>query len=329
MPRRWPWGAQRVADERATRADRDAGASDVTRGQPLAIDRLNDLLIVAPFKEWLRTLHLDSLDALFAVPGEASLHKPGLGGWRERVRIEPTECSASDPRGEVGLTRPATLYLKRFSNPPAQGRRLVRDARNGARSVAEVEWNWLHCCWREGLPCPMPVAMGSEFRGGRERRSALLMSAVAGQSLERGLAAAHAPDRPTLRTLLDATADLVKRFHRGGLVHRDLYCSHVFYDRDAGGNLSLRLIDFQRVLRPVRGRARWIVKDLASLHYSAPAGVVTRTDRLRWLKRYLGLPKLDAPAKVLAWQVVGKTARIARHDRRRMARLRAAGEGTA
>ena len=48
---------------------------------------------------------------------------------------------------------------------------------------------------------------------------------------------------------------------------------------------------------------------------------VSETDRLRWLKRYLNAPKLDATAKCLIYRIIGKTAAIARHDRRRGARL--------
>jgi hypothetical protein len=111
------------------------------------------------------------------------------------------------------------------------------------------------------------------------------------------------------------TADLVARLHNGGFVHRDLYLSHFFYDSQAA-TAAIRLIDLQRMMRP-RRMGRWIVKDLAALHFSTPAEVASNTDRLRWLRRYLGLRKLDYPAKRFALRVIGKTARIARRERRR------------
>ena len=49
--------------------------------------------------------------------------------------------------------------------------------------------------------------------------------------------------------------------------------------------------------------------------------VVSHAARLRWLKRYLGVSKLNRDWKRLAYGVIGKTIGMARHDRRRLARL--------
>jgi hypothetical protein len=123
--------------------------------------------------------------------------------------------------------------------------------------------------------------------------------------------------------LIPLSAELVSRLHEQGYIHRDLYLSHVFFDLDAEIEDSLHLIDLQRVIRPRWGWRRWIVKELASLNFSAPPHLVTGADRVRWLKHYLHLPKLDVSAKRLAYRVIGKTQRIARHDRRRRAGLEA------
>ncbi len=65
-------------------------------------------------------------------------------------------------------------------------------------------------------------------------------------------------------------------------------------DGDAAAiHQSPHLTDLQRVFRPRLRGERWLIKDLASLNYSAPAGLIARADRLRWLKRYLGVAKLD------------------------------------
>ena len=128
--------------------------------------------------------------------------------------------------------------------------------------------------------------------------------------------------RAECRSLVEPVASLIARLHDRGYVHRDLYLSHIFHDPAVPRRSSLCLIDLQRVLRPRRCRGRWIVKDLASLDFSTPRKLIGRTDRLRWLIRYLGIPEMDASARRLVYRIAGKTRRIARHERRRLARLR-------
>jgi tRNA A-37 threonylcarbamoyl transferase component Bud32 len=120
------------------------------------------------------------------------------------------------------------------------------------------------------------------------------------------------------RELVRQIARLVRRFHRAGFYHRDLYLCHIFV-REERGNFALYLIDLQRVRqkRPGQVGRRWLVKDLAALNYSAPAGIITRTDRMRFVRDYLGLKRLDGVARKLVGSVVAKTGRIARHDEKK------------
>ena len=170
---------------------------------------------------------------------------------------------------------------------------------------------------QDGIACARSVALGEELRGRRERRSVLVSEAAPGQSLERWMARWHEFRPSTAREVSLGVARLVSKLHRKGYVHRDLYLSHIFYDSTCGGDEALRLIDLQRVIRPRWRQARWIVKDLASLNFSAPPQCFSRADRLRWLLVYLGTGKLDATARRLAYQVVGKTMRIRRRAGRK------------
>ena len=273
---------------------------------------LNDLTVVATHETTLRANRLDSLEALFTVGRGETLGKPGLAPWRERIRLTLTDD---------GHER--TFYLKRFTNPPGHARREVRRSGSGALSVAGMEWAWMNALTRDGIACVRPVAFGQELARGRERRSAILTEAVPGKSLEAWMSEWNQADRAVIRRLSAPVAELIARLHNAGYIHRDLYLAHVFFDPTAPPEKSLHLIDLQRVRRPTGRFRRWIVKDLAALNYSAPARLVSRSDRLRWLKRYLGTSKLDASARRLAYRVIGKTFTVARHDRRRMVRLSA------
>ena len=122
-------------------------------------------------------------------------------------------------------------------------------------------------------------------------------------------------DLPLKRKLLRDAAGLTRTLHGAGLCHRDLYLCHLFVAPREDHRLIL--IDLQRVGRAFPFRARWIVKDLAALHYSAPPSVASRADRFRFLKAYLGTPRLDGEARALARKVERKARRIRRHEDRK------------
>lgn len=274
---------------------------------------VNDLQVRTGFTAILRLNGLDSIDALFAVRSDMPLGKPGLDPWRERLRV--TLPDGPDKNGPTERV----FYIKRYQNPPA---RAIREARRAdARSIAGVEWRWIERLRRDGIPSVGAVALGEEFDGSRETRSVLVTAAVPGESLETLVPVWHLDKRRDLRRLISPLAKLVSRLHGRGYVHRDLYLCHVFFAENANPDDSLRLIDLQRMCRPRWNMARWVVKDLASLNYSAPEDAVSTTDRVRWLKTYLGKPRLDAEARRLLYCIVGKTQRIARHDTRRRGRF--------
>ena len=259
------------------------------------------------FAEALRAEGLDTLSAWMTVRGAASLDKPGLGGWRERLALD------------VGGRR---LFLKRYDAPPRRERRAAR--RRGFRAVAEIEWHWLHRLRGLSIRVPEPVAFGYERRAGRERRSFIVTAAVPGDSLERcvrGTADQAVVDRlndPAARRALTVElARIIRRLHGAALFHRDLYLSHIFLDAHAPTEQALTLIDLQRIVRPRWRRRRWRVKDLAALHYSLPTASASRAQRMRFFKHYCGVKRLSPWHKSLIRQIARKTRRIAKHDANR------------
>ncbi|GIK15339.1 MAG: hypothetical protein BroJett003_03030 [Planctomycetota bacterium] len=267
------------------------------------------LEIDSAFEALLRRNGLSDPEALLNLQGAARLSKRGLASWRERLRVEL--------QGEDG--RRASFFLKRYVDPPRSAVRAARRICAAARTLAGVEWTWMRRLAESGIGVPKAVALAEERRGDRELRSAVLITEVPGESLEAWFARGSGSADDIRRRLIAPLASLIRRFHETGHVHRDLYAAHAFVEETVAGPV-FRLIDLQRVFRPRWRRRRWIVKDLASLSYSCPAGLVSRAARVRWLKHYLEVSRLRAGDKRLIRSIAHKTRSIARHDARRLRR---------
>lgn len=274
-------------------------------------------LHIQPYARELLAIHgLDSVDALMRPTGAEPLDKPGLESWRRRSRLRLGDQDGSE----------RVFYLKCFDRPPRMSSwRTALGAGQEATGYAAGEVVRIEALRAAGIPTLRWAAWGREMEGGGEIRSFVLTEAVPGYSLESWLPgclrAMPAERRESLKpVILNRLAELVGRFHSAGFVHRDLYLSHVFIDLPAAREVSLTIIDLQRVFRPRRLVTRWQVKDLAQLHYSMPDWFASAADRLDWLRCYLGTQRLDARQKRLVVRVVRKARRISRHDRRRLAR---------
>jgi heptose I phosphotransferase len=119
------------------------------------------------------------------------------------------------------------------------------------------------------------LTWGQEDRRGG--RSYVVVSAVPGDAIERcgkDYLRRHPGQPEAAEALSEALVSLVRALHDAGLVHRDLYASHVFL-HESEGELDLYLIDMARVFAPMRRLFRWGVKDLAQLKYSMPPQWVT------------------------------------------------------
>ncbi len=248
------------------------------------------------------------MEDLFTVEG-VKLEKSTLPKWRERVAIDLVEGQGESHR----------FYVKRFSRG---GRRSVLGSIfKGGRgsSPARIERDWILRLTESGIAVPKVAAFG-EASGGR---SALVLEEVLGESLERWVLdrKERAP-----RALIEAVADLARAFHRLGYIHRDFYLSHIFASGADSAAPKLAIIDLQRVMhRPIRFW-RWRNRDLAQLDYSVPEHVAGPRERVRFLRRYLGVRFLRADRHRRVIRAIRrKSLQIAQHDRRRQARSKKAG----
>jgi len=286
-----------------TRALKRYGNSAVLPEDEL-FERFGPVTVNHRFRSLLQQAGLAG-EAAFTYEGGTSLVKPGLGR-RQRIRLDLEHEGAT-----------VTVYMKRLRRP-GLGQQLRR----------VLFCHPLHStCWWERymikqlgaarIPTVTVAAWGEKMLGLWEQSSVLITEAISGQSLEQFLPAYAIPQRgPQLRrwrAAIDQLAALIGDFHRAGFCHRDLYASHVFVSFEEDGRPIFRLIDLARAFKVRWRRRRWLVKDLAALNYSTPAKV-SRTDRLRFLKRHLGLKRLDGQTKRLARSIAAKTRRIAAHD---------------
>lgn len=83
--------------------------------------------------------------------------------------------------------------------------------------------------------------------------------------------------------LLHAVARIARTMHSAGICHRDFYLCH-FLRRESDGTLVL--IDLHRALCKARLAARWVIKDLAGLYFSAMDCGLTKRDLLRFMRAY-------------------------------------------
>ncbi len=127
------------------------------------------------------------------------------------------------------------------------------------------------------------------------------------------------------RRVVEAVAGIARRMHADGINHRDFYLCHFLApDRDwsacdPAAPLDLHLIDLHRARIRRAVPARWLVKDLAGLLFSAFDVKVTTREILRFLEIYEARPWRDA---------VAARRRFLRRVLRRAVRLYRAEHGT-
>lgn len=264
------------------------------------------MIIDRQFEALLRSNGLDDFEALMNFSGG------------EVVKRRITERSTV--RFQVGEGKDKTwLYLKRYRVPLLTG--TLTCWLTFSKSYSAVhEWRSIQAFLACGLPTVTPIAVGMRRRLPFFRESFLLTRGVAeSRTLEQEVAERYrAPcDQATVkkkRELIRCVALLTRSMHARGFKHQDFYLCHLLVRDTAGEHPpELYIADLHRARRKRNPSWRWYVKDLAALNYSAPAGVFSRTDRLRFLRAYD--PALAGDRSFIR-AVVGKTGRIRAHTQK-------------
>jgi len=262
-------------------------------------------LVDDDYKTGLAGLGIDSINGVFAFDGGENLTKKNLAAYRSRIRFDIK-------------TPPATLFLKKYQSPPA----LVQ-LKNWLAARRRVS-----CCFgdsicsqhlaKKGLDAPKLVAFGEEFGLVLEKRSFVITEKIPdADSLEMRLPGCFAPPVTKARlrrrrNFIKHLARFVKKFHDTGYRHRDLYLCHIF----RSSTDEFYLIDLARTFRPLLLRRLYQIKDIAQLHYSAPAKYFSKTDRLRFYLAYAAKTRLSPADKRFIAKVRKKAIRMAKHNRK-------------
>jgi hypothetical protein len=257
------------------------------------------------YKEAFARLGLTSIDSVFAFhvgkdPGGSVIPK-----YRSRLQFE--------------IDRPAkTFFMKRYDRP-AMSAQIKNWFWHGSRkSMMSCDRDPAEILTSAGIRTPRAIAWGEQWGVLFEKRSFIITEKIQdAESLEERLPPCfqndvNTPNIAEQRQLIRELGEFARKFHGMGYRHRDFYLCHIFY----GNDRTFYLIDLQRVFKPGLLAERYRVKDIAQLHYSAPGGVFSRTDRLRFYKAYTGKSHLDRRNKTFIRKVIHKTERMARHNRK-------------
>jgi hypothetical protein len=241
----------------------------------------------------------DLLAALLADPdrvlaGPRSTPRPRMG----RKRFYRVSGGGGEP----------SLFVKVFA-VPAGWRRLRFWLR---ASKAQREWRVARAITELGFDVAAPIAVGEERRYGVLLRSFSIISECPGRDL-RALFEDRSTTAKQRRELLESFAGYVRRLHDAGVDQDDFRPNNFLALIDGG----FCLVDFERCrLRRNLGTRRW--RQLAKLHRERLG--VSRTDRLRFLRSYLGVGAGRRERRRAAERIRRAFLRVRRHDAHRAAR---------
>lgn len=208
---------------------------------------------------------------------------------------------------------------------------------------ADNEWRAIRALREAGIDT-LEVAAFGQRGGDPARRESFLITAdledVADEPLLdlETLCAGWVQQAPAPRfkwTLIRSLADISRRMHGAGITHRDYYLCHFMMPvsqlprterlaKEAAPPLRPVLIDLHRALLQPANLHRWVVKDLASLLFSARHAGLTSRDLWRFVQSYTGLSARQAwSAAPAQWrQVEQRAGAMLRREQRRQQRVR-------
>jgi len=178
------------------------------------------------------------------------------------------------------------------------------------RTRAKREWRTALALERLGIRAVEPVLLGWRRRFGVPVESFLVTRGVNGTSLKglaQRLAAAGAVISPGERQIIEHLGALVRLLHANGVHHPDLHGDNILITEP---HHQLCLLDLHAAKLRAGISRRDRVQNLAVLCNSLALSGVTRQDRLRFVKAYLGPDSTRAKVLELSEVVRAKSQRL-------------------
>jgi len=160
---------------------------------------------------------------------------------------------------------------------------------------AENEWLAIQRLTELGIDTMSAVAFGRRGKNPASMQSFIVTEDLINTVSLEEYCASWPTNKPSFAfklKLLNKIADVSRTLHTHGIGHRDYYICHFLLQKNAAGQVDvntephLSLIDLHRTLINPHLPQRWIIKDVAGLYFSAMHIGLTRTDLLRFVKRY-------------------------------------------
>jgi hypothetical protein len=193
--------------------------------------------------------------------------------------------------------RTVEVWYKQYDYPPNSWRYAWRI------SKARREYlSYAHMI-RLGVQCATPLACGEERDALRRLRRAFIVTvSIPDAKPLAEFVKESSPDPEAREMILRDLALMTRRAHDGGFIHRDLWVRNILVNWESPGRPGVWWID-----SPKGAVWRWLTRfgkvlDLASLNKGA-IDFSTRTERLRFLKEYLG-DNQNGQLKTLARKVL-------------------------
>lgn len=249
---------------------------------------------IAP--QWLSFMHFDGqpiFDAIWAQQGNW-VEPPNIrrGGWSGVSRL-----NLHDTGGNV-----VPVYIKRQEN---HCRPSLRHPIKGEATFGR-EYRIIKRLRDRQVPTLNPLYFGERVVDGANQAILMTESLEGYQSMETllddGEMAAMAPVQK--RRLISALARTVRQMHDAGVQHRSLYPKHLMVKQDEG--FSVALIDLEKSRRCFIPFIH-AVRDLSTLNRHSPT--LSRSQRLWFLREYLGVRKLGPASRWLARLITGRASR--------------------
>jgi len=164
---------------------------------------------------------------------------------------------------------------------------------------ATNEWEAINKLTALGLHTLTAVGFGLRGSNPAKTESFLITKELTG-TLSLAKYCEHWPENPPSfnekQKLISSVATITKALHENGMNHRDLYICHFLLRLDSMAQQVpiLHLVDLHRAQCREKVPYRWLVKDVASIYFSAMDIGLTKRDVIRFMKIYFD----ESPRKI-------------------------------